>query len=183
MLLRFGDLSSQTRDQTRVSCNEVHSPNHWTAREFPGSQFSLAEGSLFQKSVLYSCCPPSTGVKVKVWKWKLLSRVQLFATPWTVQSMFTLQARILEWVAFPFSRQSSQPRDRTQVFLIIGRFFSSWATEKPKNTGVCSLSLVQYSWVRFFPTQESNRWLLHCRLILYQLSYQGRPGKKDPLLK
>ena len=31
-----------------------------------------------------------------------------------------LQARILEWVAFPFSRGSSQPRDWTQVSLIIG---------------------------------------------------------------
>ena len=39
-----------------------------------------------------------------------------------------LQARILEWVAFPFSRGSSQPRDRTQVSLIAGRFFTSWAT-------------------------------------------------------
>ena len=29
-----------------------------------------------------------------------------------------LQARILEWVAFPFSRGSSQPRDQTQVFCI-----------------------------------------------------------------
>ena len=29
-----------------------------------------------------------------------------------------LQARILEWVAFPFSRGSSQPRDQTQVFSI-----------------------------------------------------------------
>ena len=36
-----------------------------------------------------------------------------------------LQARILEWVAFPFSRGSSQPRDRTQVSLIAGRFFTS----------------------------------------------------------
>ena len=34
-----------------------------------------------------------------------------------------LQARILEWVVVPFSRGSSQPRDRTQVFLIAGRFF------------------------------------------------------------
>ena len=34
-----------------------------------------------------------------------------------------LQARILEWVAFPFSRRSSQPRDRTQVSRIAGRFF------------------------------------------------------------
>ena len=35
------------------------------------------------------------------------------------------QARILEWVVFPFSRGSSQPRDRTQVFHIAGRFFTS----------------------------------------------------------
>ena len=39
-----------------------------------------------------------------------------------------LQARIPEWVAFPFSRGSSQPRDRTQVSHIAGRFFTSWAT-------------------------------------------------------
>ena len=37
-----------------------------------------------------------------------------------------LQARILEWVAFSFSRGSSQPRDRTQVSHIAGRFFTSW---------------------------------------------------------
>ena len=36
-----------------------------------------------------------------------------------------LQARILEWVAFPFSRGSSQPRDRTQVSHTAGRFFTS----------------------------------------------------------
>ena len=33
--------------------------------------------------------------------------------------------RILEWVAFPFSKGSSQPRDRTQVSHIVGRFFTS----------------------------------------------------------
>ena len=42
---------------------------------------------------------------------------------------------------------------------------------KPKNAGEGSLSLLQ----RIFPTQESNRGLLHCRQILYQLSYQGNP--------
>ena len=41
-----------------------------------------------------------------------------------------LQARILEWVAFPFSRGSSQPRDQTQVSSIAGGFFTSWATRK-----------------------------------------------------
>ena len=40
---------------------------------------------------------------------------------------------------------------------------------KPKNTGVGSLSLLQ----GIFPTQESNPGLLHCRRILYQLSYEG----------
>ena len=48
---------------------------------------------------------------------------------------------------------------------------------KPKNTGVGSLSLLQ--WI--FLTQKLNQGLLHCRWILYQLSYQGsqkNPGKK-----
>ena len=36
-----------------------------------------------------------------------------------------LQARILEWVAFPFSSGSSQPRDQTEVSHIAGRFFTS----------------------------------------------------------
>ena len=79
-----------------------------------------------------------------------------------------LQARILEWVNFPFSRGSSQPRDQTQVSHIAGGFFTSWATGKPKNTGVGSLSLLQ----GIFLTQESNQGLLHCRPILYQLSYR-----------
>ena len=39
-----------------------------------------------------------------------------------------LQARILEGVAFPFSRGSSQPKDQSQVSCIAGRFFTSWAT-------------------------------------------------------
>ena len=39
-----------------------------------------------------------------------------------------LQARILEWVAMPSSRGSSQPRDPTQASHVAGRFFTSWAT-------------------------------------------------------
>ena len=38
-----------------------------------------------------------------------------------------LQVRILEWIAVPFSRGSSQPRDWTQVSHIAGGFFTSWA--------------------------------------------------------
>ena len=49
-----------------------------------------------------------------------------------------LQARILEWVAFPFSRWSCQPRPQTQVSHIAGRFFISWATREapPTHRGI-----------------------------------------------
>ena len=60
-----------------------------------------------------------TNLYVLIWsEWKLLSSVRLFATPWTIHGI--LQTRILEGVAFPFSRGSSQPRDRTQVSCIAG---------------------------------------------------------------
>ena len=45
-------------------------------------------------------------------------------------SMEILQARMLEWVAISSSRGSSWPRDRTQVSLIAGRFFTIWATRE-----------------------------------------------------
>ena len=41
-----------------------------------------------------------------------------------------LPARILGWVAFPFSRAPAQPRNWAQVFCIAGRFFISWATRE-----------------------------------------------------
>ena len=59
-------------------------------------------------------------VKVKV--------AQLCLTPWDPMDYTfhgILQARILEWVAFPFSGESSQPRDQIQVSYIAGRSFTS----------------------------------------------------------
>ena len=51
--------------------------------------------------------------------------------------------------------------------------YSPW-NPPGQNTGVGRLSLLQ----RIFPTQESNRGLLPCRQILYQLSYQGSSENK-----
>ena len=78
------------------------------------------------------------------------------------------QARIPEWVAFPFSMGSSQPRDWIQVSCI-AVYLPAEPQGKPKNTGVGSLSHLQGN----LPTQELNRGLLRCRQILYQPSYQG----------
>ena len=60
----------------------------------------------------------------KGWKWKLFSRVRLFAAPWIAArqvplSMGILQGRILEWVAMPSSRGSSQPRGRTSASCLL----------------------------------------------------------------
>ena len=50
---------------------------------------------------------------------------QLCPTLYDPMSHGILQARILEWVAFPFSRGFSQPKDRTQVSHIAVRLFNS----------------------------------------------------------
>ena len=50
-----------------------------------------------------------------------------------------LQARILEWVAFPFSRGSSQTRDWTQVSLTAGGFFTSWAMREAQMSNMTCL--------------------------------------------
>ena len=67
------------------------------------------------------------------------------------RSMSILQARILEWVAFPFSRGSSQPRDQTQVSHIAGRIFTVWATREAHVTDSVS-SVQSLSHVQLFVT-------------------------------
>ena len=60
-----------------------------------------------------------------------------------------LQARILEWVAIPFSRGSSWPRDRTHFSCIGGRFYTFWATREAHSPG----------WlVLFFYLQPLTSW-------------------------
>ena len=69
-----------------------------------------------------------------------------------------LQARILEWVAFPFSRESPQPRIEPRPPILQADSLPAKPQGKPKNTGVGSLSLLQC----IFPTQESNRTGVSC---------------------
>ena len=66
-------------------------------------------------------------------QWSRMTKVKVKATqscltlcnPMDYTAHGILQARILQWVAFPFSRGSSQPKDRTQVSQTAGRFFTS----------------------------------------------------------
>ena len=77
--------------------------------------------------------------------------------------------------SFPFSRGSSQPRDQTQASHTAGDSWPAEPQRKTKNTGVGSLSLLQ--WICL--TQESNQGLLHCMWILYQLSSQGSLSQRN----
>ena len=81
-----------------------------------------------------------------------------------------LQARILEWVApFPSPGDLPNPGTEPRSLTLPVNSLPTEPQGKPKNTRVGSLFLLQ----RIFPTQESNGGLLHCRQLLYQLSYQG----------
>ena len=122
----------------------------------------VLESSLLSSSILYLLSPNND-----LWS---EAKVAQFCLTLCHPMDYTVYG-ILQCVAFPFSKRSSQPRVWTQVSCIASRFFTSWTTGKPKNTGVGSLSLLQ----GILPTQESNRDLLHCRWILHHLSYQGSP--------
>ena len=103
-----------------------------------------------------------------LWKWKSLSQVRLFETPWTMElsrpNTGVGSLSLLQWI---FLNQGSNPgllNCRQILYQLIPQ-------EKSKNTRVGSLSLLP----GFFLTHESNWGLLYCGRILYQLSYQGRP--------
>ena len=64
-----------------------------------------------------------------------------------------LQARILEWVAMPSSRGSSQPRDRTRVSGTAGSFFTVWATGKSDSL---PSELQQYDSSQYCPAEVQD---------------------------
>ena len=89
--------------------------------------------------------------------------------------MVILQARLLKGLPFPSPGDLPNPGIKPSSPTLQADSLPSEPPGKPKNTRVGSSSLLQVS----FPTQESNWGLLHCRQILYQLSYQGKiEGKR-----
>ena len=104
----------------------------------------------------------------------LLSHVQHFVTPWTVACQAPLSSgfsRQEYWSGLPCPPPGDLPNPgakRRSPALQVDTLLSE-PPEKPKNTGEGRLSLLQ----GIFLTQESNWGLLHCRQILYPLSYQG----------
>ena len=116
---------------------------------------------------------------LRVQKKRTKSCVWLFATLWTVVRQAPLSmgsSRQEYWSGLPcpppgnLPNPGIEPRSSTMQ---VDSLLSEPARET-KNTGVGSPSLLQGN----FPTQELKRGLLHCRWILYQLSYLGNSLKK-----
>ena len=84
------------------------------------------------------------------WKLEWKSRPTLRPHDYTAHGI--LQARILEWVAFPFFRALSNPGIETRSAALKGDSLPADPQGNPQNTGVGSLSLLQ----RIFPIQESK---------------------------
>ena len=95
----------------------------WSFDEFLGEKVVSPSYSstILGLPFLTECCKSTMKVKVTQ-----LCLTTCNPMDYTVHGI--LQARILEWVAFPFSRRSSQPRNQTRVSCIAGRFFATWAT-------------------------------------------------------
>ena len=84
-----------------------------------------------------------------------------------------LQARILEWVAYPFSRGSCQPRNRTRVSYIAGRFFTNWAIREALHLIRTDSNAFPYSGIIFHCVCEPQlpypficQWTLGCFHVL-----------------
>ena len=112
-----------------------------------------------------------------------------------------LQAKTLEWVAFPFSSGYSQPRDWTQVSCIAGRFLTSWATREALISPQIKLQLTSLTWYifisvntlgweKFLNTEDTYVfcclffffwivWLYTCRILVLQPGIELKPSERE----
>ena len=107
--------------------------------------------------------------KVKV---KVTQSCLTLCNPWAIQSIEFSRPEYWSGQSFPYPGDPPNPGIEPKSPASQADSLPAEPQGKPKNTGVGSLLQL------IFLTQESNRGLLHCRQILYQLSYQGSPDTK-----
>ena len=84
-----------------------------------------------------------------------------------------LQARVLEWVAIPFSRGSSRPRDWTQVSHIPGRRFNLWATREALTHVSCGSRIVGRFFYRWATREARFSYIYILSQIIFPLRLQN----------
>ena len=91
----------------------------------PPKSLTISNLFLWLRNCAFSRMSYSCNYVVKSVKVKVAQTCRTLCNPVDYTAHGILQARILDWVAFPFSRGSSQSRARTQVFRIAGGVFTS----------------------------------------------------------
>ena len=142
----------------------------WSLFNWLPSISTLASNRCFKISVFKIFCNPSCVLCLVAQLCLTLCNPVAYSPPGS-SIRGILQARILEWVAMPSSRDLPSPGIKPRSLALQVDSLPSEPPGKPKNTKVGSLSLLQ----GIFLTQESNEDLLHRRWNLYQLSCQGSP--------
>ena len=92
-------------------------------------EYDLTVGKKLWLSIFCLLCKMPPFFLFQWVKVKVAQSCPTLCDPMVYTVLGILQTRILEWVAFPFSRYS-QPRDRTQLSHMAGRLFTSWATRE-----------------------------------------------------
>ena len=132
----FWNLLELQLDQCRIFCYKLSAILFLIA--FTWDEFWVIHSDLSSNLTSFNLC------LIRCWMNPLSFKCFMFHSQWVTVSLLCptlcdpmgytargiLQARILEWVAVPFSRVSSQPRGQTQVSHISGGFFTSWATRE-----------------------------------------------------
>ena len=134
-------------------------------REAPNISSSYMSVQICRDSYTYVC------ISISIYVYTCVLVVQSCLTLWDPMDCSLsgssvhgiLQARILDWVAIPFSKGSSQPRSRTQVSCTAGRFFIIWVTRE------AHLCLSIYIFIS--PSPFSS--LLSIQMVTFHLSHSG----------
>ena len=140
-LARRGWLGTQTSGEVQLCCAVLShlvvsdSATSWTvahqnslsmgilqARILEWGTISFSRGSSWPRDQTHISCISCTGM--------VAQSCLTLCDPMDYTVHGILQTRILEWIAIPVSRGSSQPRHWTQVFHTEGGFFTSWATRE-----------------------------------------------------
>ena len=148
--ISFSRASSQPRNQTCLSCICRWIFYYWATKD------ALSVQSL---SRVWLSATPSTIQSMEFsrpeyWSGYPLPSLEDLPNPGLPHCRILYQlshkgsSRILEWVAYSFSRASSQPRNQTRISCIVGRFFANWATMEAQTQPDESLAIVEVNSMR-----------------------------------
>ena len=150
---------------------------YWSGLPFPSPSYALlpikhlCRSNRHLRLSCFNCTPPTQHLPISILKVKVAQSCPTLCDPMDYTVHGVLQARILEWVAFPFSRGTSQPRNRTRVSCIAGGLFTSWATREVSPHRCIS-------WWQLHPSSDSGQQPWHYLGFLL-LSHTLLPGHQE----